>query len=487
MVDYAISLEEQRGEPRPSLLRRLLSRLRRSGRVSPRDFPAFDPDAYRAANPDVAASGIAPLTHFARLGWLENRPLAPGLDTRDYVTADPRARRALLALHAGHPVVIQAWDEGGAPPRKPGVLVVGYVEAGLGLGESSRGLVRALAGGAIPFAVYPYNLAVEDRFVGPFMPERYDKGGRYDVTLFEANGDQLPGFLDQFAHKLEGSHAILRTYWELAEAPRSWARRLARFDEIWAPTTFVAQAFRHVFEGPITIVPPSVSVEMDETFPRARFGLDADRFLFVFTFDYSSVAARKNPLALVEAFQAAFPDPQDAVGLVLKATGPADLALATRDALARASERDRRIVVMDETLPRDEVLSLVRACNCYVSLHRSEGFGFGMAEALALGRPVVGTDYSGSADFLGTATGFPVPYRLRPVREGEYPHGEGQSWAEPDLAAAATILRQVRQDRLARETRTEAGRRLIADRFGPAEVGRIATERLRDILRLRAG
>jgi glycosyltransferase involved in cell wall biosynthesis len=485
MVDYAVSLGEQQGTPHlRSPLSRLFPILRRR-RPSPRDFAGFDPVEYLRLNPDVAEVGIAPLSHYAISGWIEGRRVSDRYNTRQYLAAHPRARQALLEIHAarlaaGSPVPFAMRPR--RSRRKPGVLVVGYVEANLGLGESSRGLVRALAECDVPFGVYPYNVAVEDRYVGAFMPERYDKTGHYDVTLFEANGDQLPEFLDQFAHKLAGSHAIFRTYWELAEAPRAWRSQLSRFDEIWAPTEFVARAFRHVFEGPITVVPPCVSVAAGESYPRAHFGLDADRFLFVFTFDYSSIVGRKNPLGLVAAFRAAFLDPRDQVGLVLKSTGAPHLAPTTRAALALAAEHDPRIVLMDETLSRDEILSLVRVCDCYVSLHRSEGFGFGMAEALALGIPVLATDYSGSADFLNESTGYPVPYRLRPLREGDYPHGDGQSWAEPDLAAASALLREVRRDGAGREARAEAGRRLIEDRFGAAEVGRIAAERLRAIL-----
>lgn len=484
MVDYAIDLEERDGRRGASLRLRMARLFGRRIKARPADVPDFDPTAYLRANPDVATIGADPVWHYATIGWIENRPLSEMLGTRAYLAARPRARRRLLDIHAsraardGAPVREPEPHRG---PRKPAILLVGYVEANLGLAESTRGLARSLEHQGVPFAIYPYNVAVEDRHIGPFMSERYDRSGHYDVTLFEANGDQVPDFLDQFAPKLAGSHAIFRTYWELAEAPRSWASRLAHFDEIWAPTTFVAQAFRKIFDGPITLVPPSVTVARDQRLTRAHFSLDPDRFLFLFTFDYSSIVERKNPLGLLAAFETAFPGDPD-VGLVFKATGAPHHSPGTRAKLAQAVARDPRIVVIDETISRDAVLSLIEVCDAYASLHRSEGFGYGLAEALALGRPVIATDYSGSTDVVSDATGYPVPYTLVPLGEGAYPHGDGLSWADPDISAAATIFRRVRQDKADRTARTAAGRVLIAERFGAEAVGRVAAARLRTIL-----
>jgi glycosyltransferase involved in cell wall biosynthesis len=128
------------------------------------------------------------------------------------------------------------------------------------------------------------------------------------------------------------------------------------------------------------------------------------------------------------------------------------------------------------------MLSLIRVSDCYVSLHRSEGFGLGMAEALAFGKPVIGTDYSGNTDFLSDRTGFPVPYKLRPVQAGEYIFSEGQSWADPDEAAASEAMRQVFSDLNEPRRRATAGKALVEARYGRTNVGRVAAQRLRQII-----
>ena len=294
--------------------------------------------------------------------------------------------------------------------------------------------------------------------------------------------DQLPNLFRELGEsRFRESYNILRTYWELAEAPREWAPLLDGIDEIWAPTEFVARAFRVIFDGPIIVVPPCVEAGPGSSFGRAHFGMEAGRFYFMFSFDYFSFPARKNPLAVVHAFRAAFPSLDEDVGLVIKSTRAGEHHPKIKAEIARAACADHRIVVLDRTMPRDEVISLIRQSDCYVSLHRSEGFGLGMAEAMTFGKAVIGTDYSGNTDFLSERTGFPVPYRLRSLRPNEYVYGEGQSWAEPDGTAAAKEMRRVFSDRETRRSRGTTAKAFVEARFGRENVGRIAERRLEQI------
>ena len=127
-----------------------------------------------------------------------------------------------------------------------------------------------------------------------------------------------------------------------------------------------------------------------------------------------------------------------------------------------AHVNDARIHVIHRSLPYNDMASLIRAADVYFSLHRSEGFGMGMAEAMSFGRIVIGTNFSGNTDFLTEETGFPVPYKLRPVEPHEYPwNTEPQVWAEPDLNEAARILRQVFETPDLALKRAKAGQILI--------------------------
>jgi glycosyltransferase involved in cell wall biosynthesis len=391
-----------------------------------------------------------------------------------------RITRSVRRMHWLHDIfaATSAKDE----PIQPGVLFIGYIEAGLGLGESLRGLVRSVATTNMPFALYPFNSGVESRFIGQFQDDRYDRRRRYQVNVIEVAADQVPTiFREVGRRKTLDSYNILRTYWELPRAPAQWANMLKGIHEIWVPNHFVESAFRGIFDGPIVVVPPCVEIDAEVVLQRDHFRLHPDTFYFMFSFDYFSYPARKNPLAVLRAFQLAFPKRTENVGLVLKSTGTATLYPEIRSIILQAAESDPRIHVIDRMFSRDEMVSLIAQSDCYVSLHRSEGFGLGMAEAMALGKPVVGTDFSGNTDFLSEHTGFPVPCTLRPVQPGEYVFSDGESWAEPDEAAAAQVLRHVFHDTAERERRAAAGKCAIDARYGRLNVGRIAAERLHAI------
>ncbi len=368
--------------------------------------------------------------------------------------------------------------------RKDSPLFIGYAEAALGLGESFRNMLTAIESAGVPFAIYPFNKDVEARRIGSFLETRYDREGIYDINVAYMAVDQLPHYFSELQKQvLLSRYNILRTYWELAEAPPVWGVLLERIDELWVPNSFVADAFRPIFNRTITVIPVCIDVSRKQKFLREHFGLDNDRFYFMFSFDYYSGTARKNPLGVVQAFSYAFPDQQMKVGLLIKTTGPRELDPTVSQQLENVSHLDKRIKILNGSVERDEMLSLIDDCDCYVSLHRSEGFGLGMAEALALERPVIATDYSGNREFLTANTGFPVRFSLRKLMPGEYPMGDGQSWAEPDLSAAVYLMRTIFDDRAERQRRSANGKQYIEAHYAGRTVARMIQDRLDEIRR----
>ena len=409
-----------------------------------------------------------------------------------------RTRLAIMRRIASAPVLpgpatpaIQV-ERGHKMPKQASPLLIGYIDGQLGIGQSLRGLAFAIAETGIPFSIYPFGEGVEGRRSIPTMPERYDEVTTHDINVIEVSPAELPRVFGHVSEDhFDGSYNILRTYWELAKGPAAWRQNhgMDRIDEIWAPNAFCAAAFRDFFDGPIVIVPPCVTIA--DSSPslvqdgRNRFGMNSDTFYFMFSFDYYSFPERKNPLAVVRAFRIAFPEFDRPVGLVMKATGADGHFPVIRKEILAATQADDRITIIDTSLSREDMLSLMAGIDCYVSLHRSEGFGLGMAEAMALEKPVIATAYSGNSEFVTESTGYPIPFTLTPVRPREYVHTEGQVWADPDEDACAAAMRKVIDNPDEVALRARAGRAFVRDRYGAANVGRLVTERLEAIRLLR--
>jgi glycosyltransferase involved in cell wall biosynthesis len=366
----------------------------------------------------------------------------------------------------------------------PAVLFIGYAEGNLGLGQAFREDILAAVDARLPLSIYPFRVGVETRIIGPFMPHLYDTEHLFPINVVEVAADQIPVVIQNLPPtQLKDRYNIFRTYWELPSAPVEWRDNLRHFNEIWAPNEFVADAFRDIFDGVIHIIPPPVDVMTDENCDRAAFGMSPGRFYFMFNFDYYSSPYRKNPTAVLEAFERAFVDRGQNVGLVVKSIGPSDNFPDIKNAFDEARARDPRIILIDRTLQRQEMLRLIQLADCYISLHRSEGFGLGMAEAMYFGKAVIGTNFSGSRCFLNERTGYPVPFTLRNVEPHEYPYSSGQVWAEPNIAEAAALMRKVLDEPEDAARRAAEGQKFVEANFSRNAIGRVMKLRLREVRR----
>jgi glycosyltransferase involved in cell wall biosynthesis len=208
---------------------------------------------------------------------------------------------------------------------------------------------------------------------------------------------------------------------------------------------------------------------------RARVGLSADRFVFLYLFDFHSYAERKNPLGLIQAFKKAFGDQED-VELLIKCSHS---SFAPRTlALLRQACSGSNIKLYDGVLAREAVYGLMAICDCYVSLHRSEGFGLTLAEAMNLGKPVIATAYSGNVDFMTSSNSFLVNYGLVEIERDYGPYKKGGIWAEPDLNHAAQLMRHVYEDQGEAATVGQRAREDVWRLLHPSAVAGIMRDRL---------
>ncbi len=352
------------------------------------------------------------------------------------------------------------------PALTPGVNFVGFAYGEFGLGESLRALARAADAGGIPFVVKDVDQRLQARQADRSIAGHVSETLRHRLTLLCINPDMLKPVLPVLGATREGGgRNVGYWYWELEHIPRKWDEALAAVDEVWCATEFIAAAMRGATDRPVIKIPLPIELALNRVYTRADFRLPAAPFLFLFTFDFNSFVARKNPEAAIRAFRSAFPPGRDDVGLVVKSINGAfrpELVAGIRAVIGG----DPRIVQIDGFLSRDEAYGLISVCDAYVSLHRSEGLGLGMAEAMFLGKPVVGTGYSGNLEFMHEGNSALVDYRIIPVKPGEYLYDDPRFvWADPDVDDAARHLRRLADDAAWRERITAAGQHDIRTRF----------------------
>ncbi|MGV8920949.1 MAG: glycosyltransferase [Pseudomonas sp.] len=304
----------------------------------------------------------------------------------------------------------------------------------------------------------------------------------YPINLIFVNPDHLHEALDKIgAHRREGKYAIGCWFWELEQIPDEWLWALDEFDEFLVASTFVERALRRVTDKPITLVSLPIFHQIDHGVSRSEFGLPSDKYLFLTTFDFHSSIHRKNPHAVVEAFQSAFPPGRNDVNLLIKSTNGHQYPERLHQLLSYCIN-DSRIIIKDQLLQRVDVHALQLCADAYISLHRAEGFGLGMAECMALGKPVIGTGWSGNTDFMSAGNSCLVRFTLVAVKPGEYPHKEGSLWAEPDIGHAAQLMNKMAGDVVASATLGQRAAADVARKLSPALLASKLILRFNDLL-----
>ncbi len=434
----------------------------------------FDAEWYLTTHRDVAASGLDPFAHYMSDGWREKRQPANGIDIESYAARTPGFRAGhdnpmsyLLrnGFYDPHLKAIRTklYERHAIPlPRNldDGLCVSGYLCSEIGLGQAARNIVYACDAARLPVSSRAMALPGRENdaeFASKCNPV-VDRKAQLVVTGLAA--------IDQYRQEIApGRLNVLFPFWELGRIPREWHAGIRDFDEVWAPSRFVASAFAGISGVTLHYVPQPVRLPSQP--PALRPARTRLRF---FTYlDFDSYVARKNPKAAVKAFRAAFPPANRDVELVVKTRGERDEGL--RRWLGEVAAQDDRIQIVDRTLDRAGTDALMMGCDAFISLHRSEGFGFGAAEALAAGKAVVATDYGGTTDFINEMTGYPVAYTLEPVRHGEYVQTKGQVWATANADAAVAALRAIHASPGEAEERARRGFALLRDQHSLAVVG----------------
>ena len=347
--------------------------------------------------------------------------------------------------------IVTEHDRTAAPVR--GVSLVGYLRAELGIGEAGRLMAAALEASGERQSTYVWS-ETASRQNHPWNDASSLLATRHDTNIICINADRLPAFAQEIGPEFfDGCYNIGLWFWEAEVFPAAMHGGFNFLHEVWVPSEFVREAIAKVSPIPVFTVPlplnlgkpipPSTTGVTDPGYnetSRAALNLP-EGFLFLFSFDFFSVVERKNPVGVIKAFQRAFA-PGEGPTLVIKSiNGNRNLAELERLHYARGDRSD--IIIRDGYLSAAERDALVAACDCYVSLHRAEGFGLTIAEAMLIEKPTIATRYSGNLQFMTDSNSFLCGYNLRRVGHGVDPYPSDARWADPNIAEAAELMRFV--------------------------------------------
>lgn len=340
--------------------------------------------------------------------------------------------------------------------RPFGVNLIGFAFGELGIGEDIRMAAESFEEAGILVSIVNISPGAEvrqkDMSLLKYMQAEDSEEAPYAVNIFCLTAfDTARVYLEKGKGLFEGRYNIGWWPWELPVWPKRWDIAFDLVHEVWGSTTYTTETYRSALKrcGKKTIlknVPLKVSIERLKPMIRGELGLPEDRFLFLYVFDSNSYLSRKNPQGALKAFQSAFPVNNKKVGLVFKTMNPKKESIAYQK-FKKACLADPRVILIENTMDRGEVLGLMQACDAYVSLHRAEGFGRTIAEALMLNKPTIATDFSGNTDFKGY---IPVKWKKVRVKEGEYPFVENDDnpwWAEPSTNIRECFLKAMRSVR----------------------------------------
>ena len=361
-----------------------------------------------------------------------------------------------------------------------GANIIGLAKAELGIAEDTRMAANALKSRDFPFSINDAPVPTCSRQMDLSMEQYIKEGLPHLINIAFLPAIEILRILaSQGADYFKGRYTICNWQWELPYWPTALNHCFAFPQEIWAPTQYIYDALEPVSPVPLFHMPMAVELPFFTKRPREYFSLPSDAFCFLFVFDGFSWPERKNPKAAVDAFHRAFPN-EEQVHLVIKCMNCTKQTQIFCD-LVQAADKDKRIHIINTVFSRADTLALFNTCDTYISLHRAEGFGRTITEAMLLGKPVIVSNFSGNLDFCNERNSFLVDGRKVPVREGQYPYYDGQYWFDPSIDDAADKMRICFYDRERTILTSSCGQSTIANCFSLKEIGKRYIHRLKQL------
>lgn len=365
-----------------------------------------------------------------------------------------------------------------------GINLIGPIDAATGLGQSFRLVIGEVEETGTPYVIIPFAGTTYYKEDISAYEHKVTDGLKYAVNIWHVSPLEFAELYARMGRESYDRHYNIAYWlWELEDFPDEWTGYDSLLDEIWTPSEFISRALRKKVRIPVYTLPYHVSAQTDPVrFNRANFGLPEDEFLFLMMYDGKSVSDRKNPDDVIRAYRMAFAvmpqKPTRTPGLVIKAGSLTEKEQAKLQAKLVGCPNTH---ILTGSFPKTEVNSLIACVDVLVSLHRAEGFGLVMAEAMQNGVPVIATGWSANTEFMNAKTACMVPYRLITLNRDIPPYRKGNRWAQPSTKAAAVYMRRLLEDESYREKKAERGQKYVRSQLGRERIARLFRERLEAI------
>lgn len=326
-----------------------------------------------------------------------------------------------------------------------GLNYVGVIRGEIGLSQSCRLIARAIDSTNLDYLIINFNQISAISQTDSSWDHRIVQNPKYSINLFHLNPPELALAYSSLGKGFwENRYNIGFWLWELQDFPEEWVPSLKLVDEIWTPSEFVSDTFRKITNKPVYTVSYPIEVQIDLNMNRNYYGLPNDKFLFLTMYDCNSTIERKNPIGTILAFKQTFKPTNQDVGLIIKVNNPQAKDLKViRDLLLGY----KNVYIIAKTLSKLEVNSLIHCANVLVSLHRAEGYGLPIAEAMSLGIPAIATNWSANTEYMNASNSCPVSFALVELKENYAMYKKGSLWAEPEIDHASHYMLRLYNDK----------------------------------------
>ena len=332
-----------------------------------------------------------------------------------------------------------------------GVNLFGYFTIDIGMTIGAKRYLNLLKLLGIPYVIINVPAGFHKQSINNFLKfnKWFAKKPIYSINIIVVNADQIDVVNEIYNYRGNTSYTIAEWAWEI-ENYFPFDKSYDYVDEIWYPSDFVVNTISKFAKKPVKKIPLFQIPDWNKILPkdevRSQLGLSNNDYVFLFSFDFYSSFHRKNPDGVIKAFKNAFPKNIKNVKLILK-TSHGEYFPKEFNYIKNISSDDERIIIIDNIFTRDEYISLLNACDAFISLHRSEGLGYNILEAMLLAKPVIATKYGGNLEFCIEQTSLLVDYVITEIKEDFGPYKKGCLWAEPDLDKASFFMQYLYENK----------------------------------------